>query len=162
MNTLEINYIMSKNPVTKNFFNGVYPIDMLKFIEEKPQLIICNTDSSQEDGKHWILIYFHENNEVDFFDSLGNKPSYYGREFLDFMKKFASVCFFTPMRMQPINSNLCGHYCCYYAHKRCQGFKMKYILNNFPSSHVVKLFSKIYLRNYEIMKDEKYQKCIDL
>ena len=156
-----------KNPVTKNYFNGVYPIDMLKFIEEKPKLIICNTDPSYKDGKHWILMYFNELDEVDFFDSLGKKPSYYGDEFLNFMTKFASVCFFTPFRIQPVNSNLCGQYCCYFAHKRCQGFKMKYILNNFPSAQIVKLFSQIYLKKYvennkKNNKNNKCQNCIKL
>ena len=91
MNTSEINHVLSTNPVTKKFFNGVYPKDWLEIISEKPKLIICNTDASDKSGKHWILIFFN-NEEVDFFDSLGNKPSQYGFEFVRFMQKYADVC----------------------------------------------------------------------
>ena len=165
MNTLEICHILSSNPVTKNFFNGVFSVDTLSLINEKPKLIICNTDISTGKGKHWILIFFNETNDnVEFFDSLGYKPSFYGPDFMIFMKKFSTECYFTPVRIQPINSDLCGQYCCFYAHKRCQGFNMKYILNNIPSPYIIKMFSHIYLKHYKTVKkleEKTCQKCIE-
>ena len=158
MNTLQIKHILQTNPVTKKSFNGVYPKDLLMSID-KPKLIICNTDTSEGEGKHWILIFFN-NNEVDFFDSLGNNPSYYGNEFIDFMKKYVSECNITQSRVQPLNSDLCGHYCCYYAHKRCQGYNMEYIINNFPSPQIVKQFSEVYLKNYVKENNEDCMYCM--
>ena len=158
MNTLQLNHVLTSNPVTKKYFNGVYPKDTLELIENKPSLIICNTDTSEGEGKHWILIHFN-NNEVEFFDSLGKNPLDYGVEFFNFMKKYASECNFTSIRVQPRNSDLCGQYCVFFAHKRCQGYNMKYILNNLPSPHVIKLFSEIYLKNFTKNENMKCQEC---
>ena len=158
MNTYQINHILSTNPVTKNFFNGVFPIDFLKNITEKPQMIICNTDKSYEPGEHWVIFFFNSEN-VDFFDSLGKNPSEYGTEFIKFMQKFVDQCNFSSKRIQPVNTNLCGHYCVYFAHKRCQGYDMHYILNNLPDYHVIKRFSESYLRKFDDYYHENSQCC---
>ena len=160
MNTAEIIHILEKNPVPKNYFDGVYPVDYLKYILEKPKLIICNTDSSDGGGVHWIAIFFYKDNQVDFFDSLGRKPCYYDTKFLNFMRKFADECNYTSRRIQPANSDLCGHYCIYFSHKRCQGLNFKNILQNIPNPHFIKLFSEIYLKDYDKENIEKCQKCI--
>ena len=160
MNTSEINYILSNNCVTKKYFDGVYPKDMLSKIETKPKLIICNTDTSNGEGKHWVLLFCNEN-DVEFFDSLGESPFHYGKEFVLFMKKFNynySNCSLN--RIQPLNSDLCGHYCIWYAHKRCQGYDMSFILNNFPKSSKVKTFSEAFLYNYEKKYDRNMQCCM--
>lgn len=159
MNTKQINHILATNPVTKNFFNGVFPKDYLKLIEEKPKLIICNTDESYRSGKHWVLFFFDSEN-VDFFDSLGENPSKYGSEFIKFMEKYSEVCNFSPIRLQPLNTDLCGHYCIYFAHKRCQGYDMKYILNNMPDRMFIRKFTESYLKNFENDYCDKLQCCI--
>ena len=160
MNTLQIKHVLISNPVTEKYFKGVFLKDALKEIENKPKLIICNTDTSLGKGEHWILIYFRDDDVVEFFDSLGKDPSDYGSEFINFMAKYSSNCIFTTQRIQLIKSDLCGQYCCFYAHKRCQGFDMKFILNNFPSPDVINLFSKIYLKKYDVQCDIKSQNCI--
>ena len=160
MNTLQIKHVLKSNPVTEKYFEGVFPKDALKIMEKKPKLIICNTDTSQGKGENWILIYFRDDDAMEFFDSLGRNPSDYGSEFVNFMAKYSSNFILTTHRIQPINSDLCGQYCCFYAHKRCQGFDMKFILNNFPSLYVVNLFSKIYLKKYQAQYDIKCQNCI--
>ena len=160
MNTNEINHVLSTNPVTKKFFNGVYPKDWLEMISEKPELIICNTDASDKSGKHWILIFFN-NEDVDFFDSLGNKPSQYGFEFVRFMQKYADVCNLTSHPVQPLNTDLCGHYCIYFAHKHCQGYDMEYILNNLPNKNLIKNFTEVYLKKFEGNSCDNIQCCIE-
>ena len=159
MNTNQINHILSTNPVTKKFFNGVFPKDYLKLIEEKPKLIICNTDESYRSGKHWVLFFF-DSEKVDFFDSLGENPSKYGSEFIKFMEKYSEVCNFSPIRLQPLNTDLCGHYCIYFAHKCCQGYDMKYILNNMPDRMFIRKFTESYLKNFENDYSDKLQCCI--
>ena len=87
MNTFEIIHILNKNPVTEKYFDGVYPVDHLEKINKRPRLIICNTDTSEGKGLHWIAIFFYNENKVDFFDSLGKNPSEYDSRFITFMKK---------------------------------------------------------------------------
>ena len=160
MNTFEIIHILNKNPVTEKYFDGVYPVDHLEKINKRPRLIICNTDTSEGKGLHWIAIFFYNENKVDFFDSLGKNPSEYDSRFITFMKKFADECYLTKTRVQPINSDLCGHFCIYFSHKRCQGFNLIYILHNFPNPEFIKVFSEIYLNNFKKETNQKCQKCI--
>ena len=35
-------------------------------------------------------------------------------------------------RMQPIESDLCGQYCLYYALEKCNGFSMEEFIRNIP------------------------------
>ena len=160
MNTFEINHILTNNPVTQKLFSGVYPIDYLDGIIEKPGFIVCNTDTSAGVGKHWIVIFFSDDKNADFFDSLGEKPNKYGTYYIKFIKKFADFCKYSNTRIQPENSDLCGHYCVYFAHKRCQGYDMKYIVNNFPKPNVIKSFSEKYLKTYKEGNDKNCQFCI--
>ena len=76
MNTKQIWQALTCNTKTEPYFDGVFSIDMLQKIKNKPKLIICNTDPSTKPGKHWVLFFFH-NDTVDFFDSLGNDMNYY-------------------------------------------------------------------------------------
>ena len=61
MNTKQLWNALINNKVTEPFFDGIFPRDMLTIIENKPQLIICNTDPSFKKGEHWILFFFGKN-----------------------------------------------------------------------------------------------------
>ena len=104
-------------------FAGVYSRDTLKYILNKPKIVVCNTDTSDQSGKHWVLFLFN-GSVVEFFDSLGNDPSYYGEEFINFMTQFATMCAYNSVRMQPKGTSICGHYCVAYAYLRFNGYDM--------------------------------------
>ena len=70
MNTKQLWTALTLNPKTNFYFDGIFSIDTLQEIKEKPDLIICNTDPSDQPGEHWVLFFFNENS-VDFYDSLG-------------------------------------------------------------------------------------------
>ena len=89
MNTKQLWNALILNPVTNKYFDGIFSIDTLQDIKEKPTLIICNTDPSYKPGEHWILFFFYDKS-VDFFDSLGRDITFYGSEFIDFVKNFAN------------------------------------------------------------------------
>ena len=84
MNNKQLWNALTLNPVTNNYFDGIFSIDTLKDIREKPTLIVCNTDPSDKAGEHWILFFFYDDT-VDFYDSLGHEITYYGSEFIDFI-----------------------------------------------------------------------------
>ena len=144
MNTKQLWNALCLNPVTNNYFDGIYSSDTLKEIVEKPQLIICNTDPSNKPGEHWVLFFFDENS-VDFFDSLGRDIKYYGSIFLDFITNFSNDYKQCLKRTQPIKSDLCGHYCLYYAFAKCNGLSMEEIVRNIPDyEYVVEFVNKHY------------------
>ena len=65
MNTKQLWNALTLNPSTDSYFDGIFSIDTLNEIEEKPDLIICNTDPSYQSGEHWVLFFF-DGNSVDF------------------------------------------------------------------------------------------------
>ena len=115
LNTKDIWQALTSNNVTEPFFDGVFPLDGLKSIKHKPELIICNTDPSDKPGKHWLLFFFH-GNIVNFYDSLGNDLNYYDKKLITFVKKYADTIETSNVRTQPKNTSLCGHYCLYFAY----------------------------------------------
>ena len=136
MNTKQIWQALTSNTKTEPYFDGVFPIDELKKIKNKPELIICNTDPSNKPGQHWVLFFFHDDT-VDFFDSLGRNMEYYGDKFVNFAKKFSSKFQISLVRTQPKNTSLCGQYCLYFAYKRCNGEKMNDIIKSMVSPYHV-------------------------
>ena len=143
MNTKQLWNALNLNPVTNKFFDGIFSIDTLKDIKEKPTLIICNTDPSYKSGEHWVLFFFNDNS-VDFFDSLSRDITYYGSEFIDFVKNFANDYKYVVKRTQPIGSDVCGHYCLYYAYKKCNDISMGEIILDISNNNVVHFVNKMF------------------
>ena len=154
MNTKQLWNALCLNADTYKYFDGIYSSDTLKEIVDKPDLIICNTDPSNKPGEHWVLFFFRDGS-VDFFDSLGRDIKYYGSVFLDFIANFVDNYKQCIKRMQPIQSDLCGQYCLYYAFAACNGFPMEEIVHNIPNyEYVVNFVNK----NYYICP--KYECCL--
>lgn len=146
MNTKQLWQALSENSETDKYFDGVFPRDALKEIKQKPKLIICNTDPSDKPGEHWVLFFFDDENNVEFFDSLGKRMDYYNSDLINFASKFAIYHKWCTKRIQPVNSDLCGHYCLYYAHKRCKGENMESIITSMKSPTSVLKYVKKYFK----------------
>lgn len=136
MNTKQIWQALTSNTKTEPYFDGVFAIDELRKIKEKPELIICNTDPSNKPGQHWVLFFFYDDT-VDFFDSLGKDMEYYGDEFVNFAKRFSSKFQVSAVRTQPKNTSICGQYCLYFAYKRCMGDNMETIIKSMVSPEYI-------------------------
>ena len=64
---------------------------------------------------------------------------------MDLNSEFANNFNYTVRRTQPIKTNLCGHYFLYYAFKKCEGYFMEDIINNFPTKDdLVDVVNKIF------------------
>lgn len=161
MNTKQLYKALIQNEITEPFFDGIYPRDLLVDITSKPNLIICNTDTSDKKGEHWLLFFFNKDKSVDFFDSLGKNIYSYGKEIVNFAKTYAVSFNESTDRMQPFNSSLCGHYCLFYAYYKCKGYNMKNILKKMSSADKVKKF--VY-KKYNICNSSScklLQTCVD-
>ena len=76
-------------------------------------VFVCNTTESWTPGEHWVSIYIDSKRRGQFFDSLGEPPSYYG--FDDFMNyNCINGWGFNDIRVQDISSNACGYHCIYF------------------------------------------------
>ena len=135
LNSLQMWESLKNNIHTRKFFDGIYPLDHLKHIkDEKPRLVIANTDPNHRPGKHWLLFYFNDDGKsVDFFDSLGKPPEHYPKDISHFISMWAQEVNYISQRIQPIGSALCGHYCLYYAYCKSMGESMEEIASHIPS-----------------------------
>lgn len=144
MDTKQLFKALTCNKTTRPFFDGVFAKDMLSDIDSKPQLVICNTDTSEGKGKHWVAFFF-QGETCEFFDSLGKDCADYGKEFSDFVERFSLKVISSRKRTQPLKSKLCGEYCLFFCFFKCKGEKLSKIVQRMTSAsnvhkNVIKLF----------------------
>ena len=152
LNTLQLTLALRKHAQTASQFIGVFARDKLPLIIDKnPAIIIANTDPSTKSGSHWILFYFDNNGNVEYFDSLGKTLTDYHKYFLKFIKNNCKYYYrVVKNRIQPVNTTLCGHYCLYYAYSRCvEKTNKEQIINNMPSADWIKCCIPFFFLNYQ-------------
>ena len=78
MSTFQLAQVLTKDPVTKESFAGVYACNQLSSVKinKYPKLFVVNTGPMEFPGTHWIAIYFNEQMKGEFFDSYGKHPLY--------------------------------------------------------------------------------------
>lgn len=139
MNSKQLFFALYNNRVTQPFFDGLFARDQLEEIIIKPQLVVANTAPSNSAGEHWVLFFF-KGSTVDFFDSLGRNISEYPQDIANFIDRYSSETNYLSDRIQPLESDICGQYCLYYAFKSCQGYDMDSIMLSIQSPQQVLSF----------------------
>jgi hypothetical protein len=114
MNGFEILNVITKDAVSCKYLGGLMAINRLHFKPTSRIFYICNTDLWENKGKHWIVMYYINNN-FEYFDPLGNKPDIL---FSNFMKQYAKRIIFNEKPVQPLNSSTCGEYCIFFSAMR--------------------------------------------
>ena len=160
LNTIQLRHALLENDVTREFFDGVYPVDHLKFVTQPPKLILVNTDPSYKPGKHWLLFFRDGNGAMEIFDSLGQDLRNFNFQIRHFAQKFDDTVRFIKYRVQPVNSALCGHYCLYYAYMRCSGNNMNDIVKDIPSAEWIRECVPILFDIPGIISECQTCKCI--
>ena len=104
-------------------FDGVFSSDRLP---TKPRLLVCNTDPSDESGKHWIAIYVNDDEYYgEYFDWLGCAPT---RTFERYMNKRCREWIYNSKQLQSIVSRFCGHFCACFCILRSRGVDLRRFL----------------------------------
>jgi hypothetical protein len=133
LNTFHINEILQQYEVNYTDFKfiGAVPADFHRIsrpnynsmINKYNKIgIVFNTDKHTEPGQHWTSCFIdNEKKTVEYFDSLGNLPNKYIREFINrFSKKREYTLKINNIPHQK-NSALCGIYSCYFIIQRLKG-----------------------------------------
>lgn len=128
MDSRQINKILSQDPSTAPAFKGVFPSDVIPPLQ-KNSAVVVNRDDSSLPGTHWLCMYVDASDNLEFFDSYGQPPSFYGDFIKDYVSKYSNVCW-NSVSFQSPTSNVCGHYCIYFIVKRCQGHSLYSIVRN--------------------------------
>ena len=101
---------------------GVFARDELPDLVhvQRPFALIFNTDSHDKPGQHWLAIYGPSDAPLEFFDSFGMPPSYYG-----FSISFIYSC----ISLQSFSSALCGNYTIYFIYHRSRNVSYNKIIS---------------------------------
>lgn len=148
----EIISILKKDAKTQKYFLNVFANDQLPLtkIQRDSWLLVCNCCPVNMPGLHWIAIFKKDADTIEVFDSYGQSPGTYNLEpFLKSQEVKQSI--YNTTRLQALSSEVCGHYCLFYAYWRCRGVSFKTILNgNWFSSDYVEN-DKFVNNFYEVM-----------
>ncbi len=120
-------------------------------------MIIVNTEPAAKMGRHWLLFYFAAGGLVEMFDSLGKDLNHYPPEISLLAARQGTMSRVLKDRVQLPNSSLCGHYCLYYAYRRCLGEDMASIAQGMPSADWIRSCIPLLFSIPQI--ESEYQTC---
>ena len=135
MNTLQILNVLQSDSFTRSVFTDVLPLDRLPDrIPKRPRGFILNVDRSIGPGTHWVAIYLTPDGKGEFFDSFGQRPEFYNRNFETFLQNHSNTFIWNEQTLQSPWSRVCGQYCLFFALHRCRNIPMSTIVNMFTDN----------------------------
>jgi hypothetical protein len=113
MKTSEIDMFLKKR---LNYFQEVYPIDMLLPSFLKPAMLVVNPDKHCAPGSHWVSPCFYEAGYSEHFGSYGLPPISY--EITQYFQSHCTSSKYNRRSLHALKTNVCGHYCDMHTHRR--------------------------------------------
>lgn len=108
--------LIQNDKLINRVFRGVFAVDKLYLKGEG--FYIVNISKSDSKGSHWTAFWVNGNGIVEFFDSVGNHPSFYNMGECDHFSKIVVQG----------DKPFCGYYCLLYGILKCRGFSLIDIL----------------------------------
>ena len=130
MNGNEIQSLVSKDVVLKNQFLGVFAADELPDYIPVGKGLIVNCCKRSLPGIHWVALYRPSSKRIEFFDSFGRDPWFYGLNINTF-----DTIQYNNVQLQNVFSNVCGLYCILYLFQRVRGNQMSKVVNMFSRNN---------------------------
>ena len=130
MNSKEINEIL-RFCLTKQQWGGIFASDNIPFdICRKCNFgIICNTETSEESGEHWIAIYMPREGHLEYFDSFGRYPHI--TNFISFLNPKINSFQYNDVQIQSNTGITCGHFCILFLLNLFMGVSFKEFISLF-------------------------------
>jgi len=130
MDTWELYYLLNRSSYTASWNPVMCATDELTHRKpQENQAYVINTDDSHLPGTHWVAVYFPQEGCVEYFDSYGLPPL--DDDIIDFMRRNAQTTRFNNVKLQGIDSMVCGQYCVYYLHHRSLGYSLEHLVTYF-------------------------------
>ena len=128
MNGSRIDWILRRDAKCGPMFLGVFACDRLpsSIDKSRPTLLVCNTDTHDMPGEHWISIYIEDSSYAEYFDSFGGPPE---APFRTFLHRHCARWIYADRHLQSVISRFCGHYCIFYCLHRARGKNLNAIGN---------------------------------
>ena len=118
----------AKGAALPNYTQAV-PIDHLEFGGSFPQCRIVNYSRSEEEGTHWVAIYFPHRHLGIYIDSYGLAPDSLTFRLGDetplrnALAKVTGRVIYNNVQLQDPNTAVCRYYCIYFLHKLSEKLK---------------------------------------
>lgn len=124
----QIRMIISKDRCLREHFRGIFARDQVPRCL-LPGFYFWNNGLYSSSGEHWLATYVTNDYTVEFFDSFGNSPQFYGWNIIgDVM--------YNKKSLQAPDSDICGMYCIFFMHFRSRGYSLQTILDNFSENSI--------------------------
>lgn len=145
MNTAQIDCILNAVPTTEDTFLACLPKDALsdyvrevqdRLVKKETSSFVVNTDAGNRPGEHWLAINIDgETGRVEWFDSYGFPPDFYGDEFVRFIDTIVGkqAVWVNKFMLQSLTSNVCGEYAIAYVFLRSLGMTPNNIVDMFSA-----------------------------
>lgn len=131
MNTAQLNKALTNNVVTKKNFAGVFPIDKIPKLKNKPKkklFFIFNLDPSYKSGSHWVSVMLNPRGKNCFFDSYGWPPN------LRIKNMMRNNFNYNRHQLQHPLSTSCGQWCIFFIWEKMKGLSLTEITSKFSRS----------------------------
>ena len=119
MDTLEIQHYLKM--IHPSLESNVYAANRLPMYTHVPTYIICNLDTDNKPGTHWIALHIDANGSGQYFDSYGRAPTRYH---LEFLKRNCKRWDWNVDTIQNDWTSVCGEYCLMYLLYKFRRFSM--------------------------------------
>jgi hypothetical protein len=126
MNDQQLREAIANDSYLSTFVWGVIARNDLNLFDLFPGAYVVNSDDRGLPGTHWFAIFVTSHGDVEFFDSLGEKPAHY---------QLALNCLYNMKPVQPPGSEFCGMYVLYDLFWRSRGVSMDEITDSLNSSN---------------------------
>ena len=148
MNNYQINEILLHDRFTKKIYKGCFPIDKLPLKITYPCCFIVNNQKSNENGEHWVSIFYESNKTAVFFDSFGLSPKYYNLE--NYITSTSKSFSYNKIQLQSIFSSYCGYYCILFLLFKARNKSLNFIQKKFRDPISNDTLIKKFIKKYRI------------
>lgn len=131
MDSGRISQLAQQNSVLRHVWRGAYARDTFPQGPLVAGAYVINTDVSSGAGEHWVSVSKSgegDESRVDFFDSLGRPPSFYGMRFNE-----RNAILFNDVRVQAPSTKTCALYCLFFLFWKSSGATMEEIISSFSA-----------------------------
>lgn len=136
MDTVQLTSLARSCPLTSKYFRGVYASDTLPPKPSPNSTYICNLDSSDMPGSHWVSFYVPpgQSKAIEYFDPYGlDALPHFERHFLGSSAK--DFYTYNTRTIQNLSSTVCGQYALYFIWRRPTERSMDSVLKIFDSDN---------------------------
>ena len=103
-------------PAPRAIVRGVFPSDLLPHSIARACTVIINADPHTGKCSHWLAVLFlPKSSRACYFDSYGVPPTLVPA-IHEFLRRTYTVWYYNRRQLQGLTSNVCGKYCCLFAH----------------------------------------------